>query len=138
MTVKILFVSKMISRFNLIISCLDSVMFLYHLKYIYLRTFVTRFSAVSYGTYSIEAFVNLTFHGVKQLEGYGIFLTLLIATYSQHLLLEIIFFLLFITDLLISRVIILVVITNILNLLRFLLLSRKCTFLVKTYFICHI
>ena len=138
MTVKILFVSKMILRSNLIISCLYSVMFLYRLKYVYLRTFVIRFSAVSYETYSIEAFVNLTFYGVKQLEGYGIFLTLLIATYSQHLLLEIIFVLLFITDLLISRVIVLVVIMYILNLLRFLLLSRKCTFLVKTYFICHI
>ena len=66
-------------------------MFLYHLKYIYLRTFVTHFSAVSYGIYSIEAFVNLIFYGVKQLEGYGIFLTLLIATNSQHLLLVIIF-----------------------------------------------
>ena len=73
------------------ISCLDSVMFLYRLIYIYLRTFVTHFSAVSYETYSIEAFVNLTFYGVKQLEGYGIFLILLIATYSQHLLLVIIF-----------------------------------------------
>ena len=112
---------------------LDSVMFLYRLKYIYLRTFVTNFSAVSYGTYSIEAFVNLTFYGVKQLEGYGIFLILLIATYSQHLLLVIIFVLLFITDLLISRVIVLVVIMYMLNLLRFLLLGRKCTFLIKTY-----
>ena len=46
----------MILRSNLSISCLDSVMFLYRLKYIYLRTFVTHFSAVSYGTYSIEAF----------------------------------------------------------------------------------
>ena len=135
---EILFVSKVILRFNLFISCLDSVTFLYRLKYIYFRTFVTHFSAVSYGTYRIEAFVNLTFYSVKQLEGYGIFLTLLIATYSQHLLLEIIFVLLFITNLLISRVIVLVVIMNILNLLRFLLLSRKCTFLVKTYFICHI
>ena len=92
MTVKILFVSKMILRFNLIISCLDSVMFLYRLKYIYLRTFVTHFSAVSYGTYSIEALVNLTFYGVKQLECYSIFLIILIVTYSQHLLLVTILF----------------------------------------------
>ena len=48
------------------------------------------------------------------------------------------FVLLFITDLLISRVIVLVVIKYILNLLRFLLLGRKCMFLVKIYFICHI
>ena len=41
-------------RSNLIISCLDSVMFLFLLKNIYLRTFVTRFSTVNYGTYSIE------------------------------------------------------------------------------------
>ena len=102
----------MILRIVLIISCLDSVMFLYRLKYVYLRTFVTRFSAVNYGPYSIEAFVNLTFYSVKQLEGYGIFLTLLIATYSQHLLLEIIYVLLFITDLLISRGIVLVVIST--------------------------
>ena len=66
--------------------------------YIYLRTFVIRFSAVSYGTYSIEAFVNLTFYGVKQLEGYDIFLTLLIATYSCCLLSEIIFVLYYIID----------------------------------------
>ena len=137
MTVKILLVSKMILRFNLIIPCLDSVMLLYRLRCIYLRTFVTHFSAVSYGIYSIDAFVNLTFYGVKQLEGYGIFLTQLIVTYSQHLHLVIMFVLLILTDLLISRVIVLVVIMYILNLLRFLLLSRKCTFLVKTYFICH-
>ena len=68
MTMKILIVSKMILRSNLIISCLDSVMFLFLLKYIYLRTVVIRFSAVSYGTYNIEAFVNLTFYDVKQLE----------------------------------------------------------------------
>ena len=58
MTVKILYVNKMILglRSNLIISCLDSVMFLFLLKNIYLRTFVTRFSTVNYGTYSIEVF----------------------------------------------------------------------------------
>ena len=86
MTVKILFVSKMILRSNLIILCLDSVMYLFLLKHVYLRNFVIRFSAVSYGTYSIEALVNLTFYGVKRLVGYGIFLTLLRATYFRHLL----------------------------------------------------
>ena len=101
MTVKILFVSKLILHSNLIISCLDSVMFLFLLKYIYLRTFVLHFSAVCYGTCSIEAFVNLTFYCVKQLEHYGIFLTLLIVTYSRHLLSEIIFVSFYIIDLLI-------------------------------------
>ena len=132
MTVKILFLSKVILRSTLIILCLNSVMFLFLLKYIYLRSFVTGFSAVNYGTYSIEAFVNLTFYGVKQLEDYSIFLTLLIATYTQHLLSEKIFVLFYIIGLLISRVIVLVVVMYILNLFRFLLLSRKCTFLVKT------
>ena len=51
------------------------------LEHVYLRNFVIRFSAVNYGTYSIEALVNLTFCGVKRLVGYGIFLTLLIAIY---------------------------------------------------------
>ena len=89
-------------------------MYLFLFKYINLRTFVTRFSAVSYGTYSIEAFVNLTFYGVKQLERYGIFLILLIATYSQHLFLEIIFVLFYIIDLLIFCLIFLVVVMYIL------------------------
>ena len=78
------------------------------------------------------------FYGIKQLEGYDIFLTLLIATYSQHLLSEIIFVLFYIFDLLIFRVIVLAVVMYILKLLRFLLLCHKCMFLVKTYFICQI
>ena len=82
MTVQILVVSKIIFtfQFNYLMSRFRNV---YRLKHIYLRIFGIQFSAVSYGTYGIEAFVNLTFHGVKQLEGYGIFLTLLIATYSK-------------------------------------------------------
>ena len=138
MTVKILFVSKMILRSNSNISCLDSVMFLFLLKYIFLRTFVIRFSAISYGTYIMEVFVNLTFYDLKQLESYGIFLTLLIATFLLHLLLEIIFVLFYIIGLLIFCVIVLVVVMYILNLFRFLLLFLKCTFLVKTCCICQI
>ena len=88
--------------------------------------------------YSIEVFVNLTFYGLKQLEGYGIFLTRLIATYFRRLLSEIICVLFYIIELLIFRVIVLVVIMYILNLFHFLLLCRKCTFSVKTYFICQI
>ena len=58
----------MILSSKLIIQCLDSVLFLFLLIYIYLWTFDIRFSAVSYGTYSIEALVNMTFNYVKLLE----------------------------------------------------------------------
>ena len=111
-------------------SCLDAIMFLFLLKYIYLRIFVIAFSA--------EAFIDLTFYGVKQLDGYNIFLTLLIATYSRCLLSEMIFVQFYIIDFLIFCVIVLVVVIYILNLFRFLLLYRKCTFLAKIYFICQI
>ena len=37
------------------------------------------------GLTATEAFANLTFSGVKQLEGYGIFLTLLIYNFRQAL-----------------------------------------------------
>ena len=108
-------------------------MFLFFSKFINLRASVIRSSAVNYGTYSTKAFVNFTFYGVKQLESFGIFLTLLIATYFRHLLAEMIFVLFYSTVLLIFHVIVLVVVMYILNLFRFLLLSHKSMFLVKSH-----
>ena len=72
----------------------------------YFKTFVIRFSAISYVTHSIEVLVNSTLYDVKQLEVYGIFLTLLLATYSRHLISEIIFVPFYIIDLLIFRMIV--------------------------------
>ena len=86
---------------------------------------------------SIYLFDVLWRKAVRRL--WHIFLILLIATYSRHLLSEIIFVLFYLIDFLISRVIVLAVVIKVhIKFDSFLAAVSQMHVLEKTYFICQI